>query len=60
MEVIILKYISVSGQHIVYLELTQCYMPVVSQQSWEEERDIVCLGIPQQIKMNFQGLRLGL
>ena len=26
-----LKYISVSDQYTVYLELTPCYMPVVSQ-----------------------------
>ena len=31
MVVIILQYINVSNQHILYLKLAQCYMSVIAQ-----------------------------
>lgn len=32
--VIILQYISGSNQHIAHLQLTQCHMSIISQESW--------------------------
>lgn len=34
---IILQFINVSNRHIVPLELAQCPLPVVSQQSWKND-----------------------
>ena len=38
MLVIILQYINVSNQQFVHLKLTQDYMSIISQQSWEKNR----------------------
>ena len=39
MLVIILQYINVSNQQFVHLKLTQDYMSIISQQSWEKKQN---------------------
>ena len=43
--VIILRYISVSSQHIVYFKLTQYYMSIISQWSWGNEEQTMRMKI---------------